>query len=178
MPCSFRSPSPVHVLVFDEKTSAAAKAGVDSALMTMATVTSRSYVATPITSLAVTFLLSMSDVFLIEAQSAATNEQLIKNGETWSLALQEFLKRGGVIVTDGRARVVPTTAPTRSSRRLGCSMPQRDFPSVASNSPWQRRRMAWPPPCPPSIRAASRRSASTSRPPPWWSRTPRPMCRS
>lgn len=89
---------PVQVLVFDEKASPQVKAGVESALMTMASVTGRRYEPTTVTSLAVTFLLSMSDVFLIEAQSAATNEQLVKNGETWSLALQEFLKRGGVIV--------------------------------------------------------------------------------
>ncbi len=89
---------PVKVLVFDEKASAQSKAGVESALVAMASATGRSYEATAVTSLAVTFLLSMSDVFLIEAQAMATNDQLIKNGETWSLALQQFLERGGVIV--------------------------------------------------------------------------------
>ncbi|MFT3921232.1 MAG: MXAN_6577-like cysteine-rich protein [Myxococcales bacterium] len=89
---------PVRVLVFDEKSTDAVKMGVESALTTMANTTGRMYTPTTTTSLAVTFLLSMSDVFLIEAQSAATNEQLIKNGETWSVALQQFLQRGGVIV--------------------------------------------------------------------------------
>jgi len=89
---------PVRVLVFDEKASEPVKTGVTNALMTMAQATGRTFEPTTVTSLAVTFLLSMSDVFLIEAQSAATNEQLLKNGETWSVALQEFLKRGGVIV--------------------------------------------------------------------------------
>ena len=67
--------------------------------MTMGTVTGRSYVPRRLPALAVTFLLSMSDVFLIEAQSAATNEQLDQERQRrgrWRC--EEFLKRGGVIV--------------------------------------------------------------------------------
>jgi hypothetical protein len=89
---------PVRVLTFDEKTSATAKAGVEDAIATMASATSRHYELTSASSLAVTFLLSVSDVFVIEAQPAASNSSLIKNGTTWSAALRQFLKRGGVIV--------------------------------------------------------------------------------
>ncbi len=89
---------PVRILAFDEKASNAVKAGVENAVMSMASITSRNFEFTSATSLAVTFLLSMSDVFVIEAQTLATNSSLLKNGETWSLALTEFLARGGVIV--------------------------------------------------------------------------------
>lgn len=89
---------PVRVLLFDEKASANVKAGVEGAIASAANITSRNYELTSATSLAATFLLSMSDVFVIEAQSQATNSSLLKNGETWSLALQQFLARGGVVV--------------------------------------------------------------------------------
>ncbi len=89
---------PVRILLFDEKASPQVRTGVQNAITSMASITSRNYELTSATSLAVTFLLGLSDVFVIEAQSLATNSSLLKNGETWSLALAEFLGRGGVIV--------------------------------------------------------------------------------
>jgi hypothetical protein len=89
---------PVRVLVFDEKTSSAAKAGVDNAIMRMAQRTGRAYTLTAASALAVTFLLNSADVFVIESQAGAVDEALQKNGETWSTALRQFIKRGGVVV--------------------------------------------------------------------------------
>jgi len=89
---------PVRILMFDEQTRDVAKAGVDAAIASMAQATSRNYTVTSTNSLAVTFLLSMADVFVIQAQATARDSTLVKNGETWSAALDDFLRRGGVVV--------------------------------------------------------------------------------
>jgi hypothetical protein len=90
---------PVQVLVFDEKTTERVKTNVQNTIVKMAMLSGRNMpVLTSATSLSVTFLLSISDVFVIQAQPSATNDSLIKNGQTWSTALRQFVKRGGVIV--------------------------------------------------------------------------------
>jgi hypothetical protein len=90
---------PVRVLIFDQKASAAAKAGVVSALHGTARTTGRSYEPTTTESpLTVSYFLATSDVFLIEAQVDAKDSSLQKNGESWAPALRSFLKRGGVVV--------------------------------------------------------------------------------
>lgn len=89
---------PVRILMFDEHARDAAKAGVDTAIASMAAATGRNYTVTSTSSLAVTFLLSTADVFVIQAQDNARDSTLVKNGETWSRALDDFLRRGGVVV--------------------------------------------------------------------------------
>jgi hypothetical protein len=106
---SLASGDPVRVLAFDQKTSAAAKAGFAKAVELTAAATGRNYEVTVASSLAVTFLLGAADVFVIESQVDAKDSALIKSGESWSRALLQFIARGGVIVL----------LETKSSRNAG-----------------------------------------------------------
>jgi hypothetical protein len=89
----------VRGLVYEERSSAGARAGVQSVIDETQALTGRMFDRTTATSaLSVPFLLAQADVFVIVAQANATNEVLIKNGDTWSRALQTFVARGGVVV--------------------------------------------------------------------------------
>jgi hypothetical protein len=99
------SADPVRVLLFDQKASEAAKAGVIKALERSADATGRSYTLTRASPLTLGFLLSRADVLVIEAQVDAKDSSLIKNGESWSVALKSYLKRGRVVVLlEGRSK--------------------------------------------------------------------------
>ena len=89
----------VRGLVYQERSTPAAISGVQAAIDETQALTGRSFVRTTATSaLAVPFLLSQADVFVIVAQANATNDVLIKNGDTWSRALRAFVARNGVVV--------------------------------------------------------------------------------
>jgi hypothetical protein len=86
-------------LVYDERSTLAARNGVLTAISDTTAVTGRMFESTTASSaLSVPFLLSQADVFVIVAQANASDEVLIKNGDTWSRALQTFVARGGVVV--------------------------------------------------------------------------------
>lgn len=89
----------VRGLVYEERSSLAARNGVQSVITQTEAVTGRTFERTTANSaLSVPFLLSQNDVFVIVAQANASDEVLVKNGDTWSRALQTFVARGGVIV--------------------------------------------------------------------------------
>jgi hypothetical protein len=88
-------------LVYDEHSSAGAQAGVQAAIDAMRAATGRSFDRATLgdpTADSVPLLLSRADVFVIVSQTAATDDELIALGDSWSRALLGYLARGGVIV--------------------------------------------------------------------------------
>lgn len=86
-------------LVYAERSTQTAKNGVDLTIADMSAITGRTFKRTNATSaLSVPFLLSQADVFVIVAQANASDDVLLKNGDTWSRSLNTFVRRGGVIV--------------------------------------------------------------------------------
>lgn len=86
-------------LVYEERSTLAAKTGIQSVISETSAVTGRVFDRTTATSaLSVPFLLGQADVFVIVAQANASDEVLMKNADTWSRALQMFVLRGGVVV--------------------------------------------------------------------------------
>ena len=90
--------APVRVLVYDAKTAPAARLGVSTAIQTSAAALGRTYTLTPAVADQVSLQLSTADVFLIEAQHDATDVELSNLGQSWAVALDDFLSKGGVIV--------------------------------------------------------------------------------
>lgn len=86
-------------LVYEERSTLAARNGVQTAISDTTSMTGRAFQRTTASSpLSVPFLLSQADVFVIVAQANASDEVLQKNADTWSRALQTFVARGGVVV--------------------------------------------------------------------------------
>jgi hypothetical protein len=89
----------VEGLIYDERSTLAARNGVQTVISEMTAATGRMFDSTTASSaLSVPFLLSQVDVFVIVAQANASDEVLQKNADTWSRALQTFVARGGVVV--------------------------------------------------------------------------------
>jgi hypothetical protein len=95
----FLSPrTPVRVLAYDATTSVASRVGVSLAIQQGSTTIGRAYTLTTASPELVTEQLADTDVFVIEVQQGATNQELADLGAAWSVALHTFLFRGGVIL--------------------------------------------------------------------------------
>jgi hypothetical protein len=90
--------SPVRVLVYDAQTAPESRIGVSDAIRLSAQGLGRAYVETRAVEAEVTLQLSSTDVFVIDVQHGADNAQLQTLGQSWSLALGQFLEQGGVIL--------------------------------------------------------------------------------
>jgi hypothetical protein len=91
--------NPLRVLIYEEFATTEARAGVRSAIQSMASIEGRTPAVTVATStLTVPFLMGQTDVFVVAAQASATDEELVKDGESWGRALREFVSGGGVVV--------------------------------------------------------------------------------
>jgi hypothetical protein len=90
--------SPVRVLVYDAQTAPESRTGVGDAIRLSAQSLGRAYVETRAAEAEVTLQLSSTDVFVIDVQHGADNAQLQALGQSWSLALGQFLEQGGVIL--------------------------------------------------------------------------------
>jgi hypothetical protein len=90
---------PLRVLVYREFSTPAVGGGVNTVISSMATLEGRTPQTTEAESaLTVPFLLSQADVFVVAAQALATDDALVKAGESWGRAMREFVRLGGVIV--------------------------------------------------------------------------------
>lgn len=90
--------NPVRVLIYDERTSAASRNGVLSALQAVSLNRGRAFTLTTAQETLVPAQLLDTDVFIIESQHQADDALLQGLGEQWGGALHDFLFRGGVIV--------------------------------------------------------------------------------
>jgi hypothetical protein len=95
----FLAPRPqVRVLVYDAATSVASRAGVTAAIAAAAASIGRQYTLSVALPETVTAQLATADVFVIDPQQGARDDELTALGTTWSAALSSFLYRGGVVV--------------------------------------------------------------------------------
>ncbi|MDB4988485.1 MAG: Tryptophan synthase alpha chain, partial [Myxococcaceae bacterium] len=95
----FLSPhNPVRVLAYDANTSVPSRVGTSLAIQQSSSAIGRAYSLNTADPSNVTQQLGDADVFVIEAQQAATNTDLQTLGVNWSAALHTFLFRGGVIL--------------------------------------------------------------------------------
>jgi hypothetical protein len=94
--------------------------GTAAALTRVGQVMRRSSYRTVVTnSVAVQVYLPQNDVFIVEAQPAADDAWLTALADEWSLPIDDFLRRGGiVVVTDA-----PSATNTGTVRVLGVEMP-------------------------------------------------------
>lgn len=90
--------TPVRILAYDEYTSVASRSGASTAIQQSSTAIGRAYTLTTANPALVTEQLADADVFVIEPQQTATNQQLADLGSAWSNALRTFLFRGGVVL--------------------------------------------------------------------------------
>ena len=94
--------SPAAVLVYEGGASAGAIAGTDQAINQVATARSRAWTRTAVSAADVPTRLPNFDTFLIYAQRAPSNADLLQLGTDWATALADFLANGGtVVVLDG-----------------------------------------------------------------------------
>lgn len=91
--------NPVTALVWEGQSSAASIAGTNAAFDQVASITGRTWVRDPESVMAaVPSQLLKADVFVIYAQHNASAADVSLWGDTWGLALSEFVRRGGTIV--------------------------------------------------------------------------------
>jgi hypothetical protein len=90
---------PVRVLAYAGTAPAALITGTDAAIDRMATLRGRTWAKTQVTSSSdVALNLPNADVFLVYAQPDASSEYLYSLGNEWGFRLDNFTRRGGVIV--------------------------------------------------------------------------------
>lgn len=92
---------PVRVTTYRGSVTAASEAGVNASVDLVAGTIGRSWVRTELTAtdaMSVSDALRASDVFLVYPQPGASNAMLDGFSSTWDPALQELLRRGGVVV--------------------------------------------------------------------------------
>jgi hypothetical protein len=92
------SGSPVRALVYRVDTSAASFAGTNRAIDQVATERGRTWMRTEAAADEVPAMLRTSEVFVVYSQRNATDAELQMLGMDWSVALDGFLRRGGVVV--------------------------------------------------------------------------------
>lgn len=91
--------SNVDVLTFEGEAIGAAVVGVNQAINQVAGERGRTWTQTAVATPAeVPLELGSVDVFVVYAQSGATNEELRMWGTDWATSLGSFLRRGGVVV--------------------------------------------------------------------------------
>jgi hypothetical protein len=91
--------NPLRVLIYEEFSTTEARAGVRAAIQNMAGIEGRTPAISVATStLTVPFLMGQTDVFVVASQANASDEELVKDGESWGRALREFVSAGGVVV--------------------------------------------------------------------------------
>jgi hypothetical protein len=92
------SGAPVRVLVYEGSATSRAIAGVDRAINQVATDRGRSWTRAVATAAGLLVELRTADVFVVYAQSNASDAELIGLGGDWRIGLGTFLRRGGVVV--------------------------------------------------------------------------------
>jgi hypothetical protein len=90
--------APVSVLVYEEGSDFASIAGIDQAIDYVASTDGRSWQREAASATLLPFRLATANVLVIYTQQQATNDQLQTLGQEWALAINEFLRGGGVIV--------------------------------------------------------------------------------
>ena len=91
--------APVRLLAYEEDATALSIVGTDNAIDDHPEAITRDWNKTIVSDAnSVPFLLYSHNVFLIYAQTNATNTALTQLGDLWETALGEFIRRGGIIV--------------------------------------------------------------------------------
>ena len=112
--------NPVRVATYRGTVTAASEAGINASVDLVAGTIGRAWLRTELSAtdaVSVTSALRASDVFLIYPQPGATNEGLDGLSSDWQAAMQELVRRGGVVVlldaespsNDGTFRILQGT---------------------------------------------------------------------